>query len=275
MFSDFELFQICTDGIDPLILKDIIRGVKISDDEGSSIDIDSDHKLKNPECGYLPESLENPSASSRISNAEEANRHYPWVIGVGRQNKLFPKCKNPRQCNVCDGVIITQTAALTASHCICGVPWMYAKSLKDVDKLILECKGGDIVNFQVLPPNEVTFLNKLSAGYGSKDRSQQRVVKIRTAYVMGSKKKHKDIASFEDVGLLLTKDVTGQGDTFYQHTVPEGNVDVGSVCLAAEKKRKPHMYEGIVTTVGWGISCSTSNADDFFISQYIKPGQTV
>ena len=73
-FLTLNSFKWCTDGIDPYILKEIIRGVKISDDEGSSIDIDDDHKQKNPECGYLPESSENPSASSRISNAEEANR---------------------------------------------------------------------------------------------------------------------------------------------------------------------------------------------------------
>ena len=53
----------CTDGIDILKLEEIIRGVAVSDDEGSSIDIDDDHKQKNPECGYLPEKTTNPSAN--------------------------------------------------------------------------------------------------------------------------------------------------------------------------------------------------------------------
>ena len=226
-FLTFTHFKSCTDGIDPLKLKDIIRGVAVSDDEGSSIDIDDDHEDKNPECGYLPEISKNPSASSRISNAEEANRHYPWVITVMRQNNLIPKCKNVMQCDECAGSIISQTVALTASHCICGVPWMYINSMPDVDKQYLECKGGDIVDFQVLPPNEVTFINRLSAGIGSKDRSQQRLVKILMAYVMGSEKKHREIRFFEDVGLLFTKDETGNGDSFYQHTVPKGKVHVG------------------------------------------------
>ena len=46
------------------------------------------------------------------------------------------------------------------------------------------------------------------------------------------------------------------GVLFYQYTVPKGNVDVGSVCLAAEKKRKPYIDEGTVTTVGWGTRYS-------------------
>ena len=53
-------------------LEDIIRGVAVSDNEGSSIHVDDDHKKRNPECGYLPEKPANPSATSRISNAKEA-----------------------------------------------------------------------------------------------------------------------------------------------------------------------------------------------------------
>ena len=250
-FMTLNHFKWCTGGIDPLKLKDIISGVEVSDDEGSSIDIDDEHKQKNPECGYLPENPKNPSATSRISNAKEANRHYPWVIKVFRRNNLIPKCKNAMQCDECGGSIITQTAALTASHCICGVPEMYINSMPDVDKQYLECKGGEIVDFHVFPPNEVTIINILSAGIGSKDISQQRLVDVRIAYVMGSQKKHPNKKFYEDIGLISTIDETGIGASFYQHTVPKGNITVGSVCLAAEKKRKPYMYVGIVTTVGW------------------------
>ena len=251
-FLTLNSFKWCTNGINPYILKEIIRGVKISDDEGSSIDIDDEHKQKNPECGYLPESPENQFASSRISNAKEANRHYPWVITVSRQNYYIPKYENPEQRDECAGSIITQTAALTASHCICGVLKRYIDSTSDVDKLYLECIGGDIVNFQVLPPNEVTDSNILYAGKGSKHRSQQDSVKILMAYVMGSETKSTEIIFTEDVGLVFTKDETGNGDSFYQHTAPKGNVNVGSVCLAAEKKSKPYINQGVITTVGWG-----------------------
>ena len=50
-------------------LKEIIRGVSASDEEGS-VDIDEKHLQRNPECGYLPEKQNEPAASSRISNAE-------------------------------------------------------------------------------------------------------------------------------------------------------------------------------------------------------------
>ena len=58
-FLTLDRFKWCTGGIDPAKMEDIINGVSISNDEGSSIDIDDDHKHKNPECGYLPESPKN------------------------------------------------------------------------------------------------------------------------------------------------------------------------------------------------------------------------
>ena len=68
-------YKWCTYGIDKSKLEEIIRGVDLSDDESSSIDIDDDHKQSNPECGYLPEEHKDQSACSRISYAEESNRH--------------------------------------------------------------------------------------------------------------------------------------------------------------------------------------------------------
>ena len=50
--------------------------------------------------------------------------------------------------------------------------------MQDTDKQYVECQGGEIVDFQVLPPNEVTSINKLSAGIGSKDKSQLHWIDI-------------------------------------------------------------------------------------------------
>ena len=53
-FLTFCLNKRCTDGIDISKLEELIRGVAISGDESSSINIDDDHTQNNPECGYLP-----------------------------------------------------------------------------------------------------------------------------------------------------------------------------------------------------------------------------
>ena len=45
-FLTFCLNKRCTDGIDISKLEELIRGVAKSDTEGSSIDIDDDHKQK-------------------------------------------------------------------------------------------------------------------------------------------------------------------------------------------------------------------------------------
>ena len=52
-------------------------------------DIDQEHLLKVPDCGKIQSTWNNPiywheSVSSRISNAQEAEMHYPWVIRVNR-----------------------------------------------------------------------------------------------------------------------------------------------------------------------------------------------
>ena len=226
-------YKWCTYGIDISKLEDIIRGVDLSDDESSSIDIDDDHRQNNPECGYLPDEPSSQSASSRISNAKEAKVHYPWVIYVERKNRFLATGFTS-----CGGTIITQTTAITASHCICDVSKEQIDTMQDGDKQYVECKGGEIVDFQVPPPNEVTSRNKLSVGIGSKDKSQLQWIDILMAYVMGSKKKHEDKRFYEDIGLLFTKGETGKGVLFYKHTAPKEDITVGSVCLAATKNRR-------------------------------------
>ena len=240
-------YKWCTYGIDISKLEDIIRGVDLSDDKSSSIDIDDHHKQSNPECGYVPKEPSNQPVSSRISNAEKAKLHYPWVIYVERKNRFLATGFTN-----CGGSIITQTTAITASHCICDVSKEHIDTMQDGDKQYVECKGGEIVDFQVPPPNEVTKRNKISAGIGSKNKNELQWIDILRAYVMGSKKKHEDKRFYEDIGLLFTKGETGKGVLFYKHTAPKDDITVGSVCLAATKNRKPYMYKGKVISVGWG-----------------------
>ena len=117
-FLTFNHYIWSTDGIDIEELQDIITGVSVLDDKGSSIDIDDDHKQSNPECGYLPEEPKDQSACSRISNAEETNMHYPWVISVTRQH-LYDTTDTMSDTRRCGGSIITKNTAVTAGHCIC------------------------------------------------------------------------------------------------------------------------------------------------------------
>ena len=233
---------------------EMIQGVSFLEEEGS-VDIDKDHLSSNPECGYVPETPNRLPLSSRISNAEESDIHYPWVILVERQNAAIPTWK-------CGGSIITQTAAITASHCICGIPGEYADSLSDQAKSRLLCRGGIITDIQLIDfplPNKAGSdnpSNLIIVRMGSKDKTKGTKLRMRRAYVMGSENKSPDVNLFEDIGLLLTTDVGGYGPTFYQHRSPNGfniNTNIGSVCLAAEKKDRPHMHEGKVVTVGWGI----------------------
>ena len=74
-FLTLNHYKWSTDGIDIEKLKEIIRGVSVSNDKGTSIDIDDEHTQNNPKCGYIPEEHKIQCPSNRISNAEEANRH--------------------------------------------------------------------------------------------------------------------------------------------------------------------------------------------------------
>ena len=48
------------------------------------LDIDSAHLEIEKKCGNIPK-----TASSRIVNAKESSRHYPWVVRVARINDNF------------------------------------------------------------------------------------------------------------------------------------------------------------------------------------------
>ena len=249
-------------------LKKLMDDDFIIEEEKGSVEIDPDHKLTNPECGHVPDkSTSGSKSSSRISNAAESDRHYPWVISVDRNHP--PKTG----ISSCGGAIITKTAALTAGHCICG----YDKDIPaDMLKYVL-CLGGDSKGFP--PPNEVRPIevdgngvrngNELTVGVGSKSQNQVRSVSILVAFVMGSFRSDASKlvvdtppGKFKDIGLLMSRDKSRNGEDFYSHSTPSGNFAVGSLCLAAEKMMDTKdYYAGKIVTVGWGFRYSDKKSN--------------
>ena len=245
----FSHYKWYTNGIDERKLQKIIDGISKSDGS-SSVVIDAQHLQKNPECGKISTTQTNSPVSSRISNAEETNMHYPWVISVTRQH-LYDTTDTMSDTRRCGGSIITKNTAVTAGHCICksfhysGHPF--------------SCKGGKSPDAP--PENEISPINEIWVGIGSKDITQQIRVDILVAFVMGSELKNQQIAFREDIGLLCSTD-KGKGKFFYEHIPTDGDINVGSVCLAAEKKETPHMHEGKVVTVGWGRRYADTKSPD-------------
>ena len=76
-FLTLDFNNHCSCGVDITNLRDVVEGISISEEEGS-VEIDKDHLRKNPECGILPEEPQTASTSSRISNADKTDKHYPW-----------------------------------------------------------------------------------------------------------------------------------------------------------------------------------------------------
>ena len=69
--------------------------------------VDPDHQAMAPECGQTHPRMKR-SASTRISNAEQSQYHYPWIISVLRFDERPPPAtrKSP---SLCGGSIITET----------------------------------------------------------------------------------------------------------------------------------------------------------------------
>ena len=259
-YCHFQSFVCGSNGDLVTKLEQILQGVRI-DKERSSVPIDPDHLQSNPECGILPPKTRNAPASSRIANAEEADQHYPWMILLVHVNEHI---ENGRIYE-CGGSIITQTIAVSAAHCICGSP-----DFRNIPPHLLqytECVGGDHKKFN--PPNEIRTrrksqrnYNELTAHVGDKDKTQTTPIHIFVAYVMSDtrhdrSKKETRFGIAYDVGLVMTKDQSGNGIQFYLHTTPvDYHIKVGSVCLAAKKDDDPFVYDGYVVSVGWGIRYS-------------------
>jgi len=256
-FLTLDFNNRCSYGVDITNLRDVVEGISISEEEGS-VKIDEDHLRTNPECGLLPEDKQSASASSRISNAEETDKHYPWVISVLRRNSVL-HAHVQNGVRYCGGSIITQKTAITASHCICGIPRKYASSIPEHEKRFVNCLGGITYD---RPPNEVRSKNNLEVGVGDKDRTHQVRIPVLVAYVMGSVMRKSSFQYspsthlYEDIGLLITKNGAGNGMIFYKHNRPTADMNIGSVCLAAAIKDAPHMNHGKVVTVGGGTRYS-------------------
>ena len=233
-------------------LREILEGVSV-DEYKASVVIDKDHLKSNPECGYLPEKTKNAHGSSRIANAEESDRHYPWMILIKRDNAVDKNSGN------CGGAIISQTVAITAAHCICGSD----KDTPDQLRQFTDCARGSH-RTATNPLNEIwrkqhtQYHNEIIAGVGDKDQRRLIEIDIPIAYVMGDtfQEINAPAGINFDIGLVISKDKSGNGRQFYTHTIPRGDIKVGSLCLAAKKNNAPHMYEGQIVTVGWGARYS-------------------
>ena len=147
---------------------------------------------------------------------------------------------------------------------ICG----YKDDLPANLQIYLLCRGGDSKGFP--PPNEVRPIVvdgngvrngiELTVGVGSKSRNQVRLISILVAFVMGSYRSDatkpiidRPNGKFQDIGLLMSRDKSGNGVDFYSHSTTSGNFAVGSLCLAAEKiMDTKDYYAGKVVTAGWG-----------------------
>ena len=233
-------------------LREILEGVNVDEDKASVV-IDKDHLKRNPECGYLPEKTKNAHSSSRIANAEESDQHYPWMILIKRDNAIDKNSGN------CGGAIISQTVAITAAHCICGSD----KDTPDQLRQFTDCARGSH-RTATNPLNEIwrkqytQYHNEIMAGVGDKDQRRLSKIEIPIAYVMGDtfQEINAQAGINFDIGLVITIDGSGNGRRFYTHTIPRGDIKVGSLCLAAKKINAPHMYEGQIVTVGWGARYS-------------------
>ena len=212
--------------------------------DNENIKIDIDHIKFEPECGKLPQ-----KASSRISNAEDSDQLYPWVVEVSRSNDYMEI-----DANDCTGSIITKNSVVTAAHCICGLT---TKKDLDAEQDIrdkIACKGGrgnikDVNNL----PNEVTSDNEIEIGAGSTNyRNLPFHFDILYAYVHDE---YQDPVVTPtagnpeiDVALLKTYEKESNGKNFYDSLL--GDFKIGPICLAAINS---DLSKDEFEVVGWGV----------------------
>ena len=216
-----------------------------------AVETDEDHLKYESQCGILPSPV-----SSRITNAKEAERHYPWVVLVTRNNKHIEK--NKYTGFECSGSIITPNSVITAAHCICGyIPSDY-KEIFMVPKAILkktECQGGlgKVKNKENLE-NEITDVNKITVHAGSRSKKEVNLeFTILYAIVYDEYSQPRQMTPWTgqyDLGLLRTFHSKDNGIRFYTRNNLGTDFQVGPICLA-EKNVKLTKRE--IEMVGWGL----------------------
>ena len=215
-----------------------------------AVETDEDHLKYETQCGKLPSPV-----SSRITNAKKAEKHYPWVVLVTRNNEHIEK--NKYKGLLCGGSIITPNSVITAAHCICGYkPWDY-KDIFMVPKAILkktQCQGGlgkvkDKDNLE----NEITEVNKITVHAGSKSKKQANLeFIILYAIVHDEYDNPRQMTPWVgqyDLGLLRTFHTKDNGIRFYPRNNLRTDFLVGPICLAAENVKLIGME---IEMVGWG-----------------------
>ena len=215
--------------------------------------IDTDHLNQEPDCGKLP-----TIGSSRISNAQDSEQHYPWVVEVHRTNEHLEK-----KGMLCGGSIITKNSVLTAAHCICGPITEKDYTVEKNVRNKIACKGGKTYfrqsllkpKFQKKSPNEVTDDNKIRVGAGDKNRQNLQDFKILYAYVHNEYMDKYVDRDCPKIDIALLKTWTSKrplkGKKLYDNL---GNdFKIGPICIVAEGVEDTDLLNGKFETVGWGF----------------------
>ena len=227
------------------------------------VDIDLGHLKREPACGKPPSKV-----SSRISNAQESEHQFPWVIFVTRLNGNLVGGNS----RFCGGTIITKTSAVTAAHCVCGPGDKDLNSSPAVREKI-DCKGGRGNNIDADNlPNEVRQgINDITVLAGSRNRKSSplqdhftKSFRIAYAYVH-DQYEHKTIKNNNDpfqkgvpvdIGLLKTDQ---NKPAFYSEDSLKGQFTIGPICLPAIYRQSNQedfiLYrDGVFESVGWGVN---------------------
>ena len=200
-----------------------------------SVLIDNDHFRQDSACGKLP----TVKPTSRISNANEAKIHYPWIVLVLRQNE-YTKLKESN----CGGSIITKTTAVTAGHCVCGFMTENDKKAPENTRKKIRCKGGKIKDpVTVGMPNEITVDNRIKVGAGNMDKTKLKWFEILYAHVYTEYDEE-----FKDTDLAVVK--TTNLKPFYSQRHLSKDFSIGPICLSAKSS---NLNECKIEIAGWGV----------------------
>ena len=227
-----------------------------------NIEIDEDHLKREPDCGKLPS-----KSSSRISNAQESEQQFPWVVFVAREN--YAVDPNGKYMN-CGGAIITKYSVVTAAHCVCG-PMDAEDRKRHPDETLkkIYCKGGrryinDNKNIDMNNlPNEVKASeNEIFVGAGHRNKyevTRNEEFEISYACVHHGYEHNtidKRVTLTEvDIAIIKTYHQTNKvrignpKSEFYSQDSLKRNFDIGPICLAAQNA---DFRDEVIETVGWG-----------------------